>query len=149
MSSSPDVSTRSPGCTSTRFGMYSSRSGGSFSPPMTTPPTPLFSSTAPAAASRPTMSCTRAAWGASGPITRPTMPREPDHRHVRFDAVGRTAIDHHFERTRLRIAGDDARRERRGGDGALQVQRLLERARPGRLRLFLLELSLELDHPLT
>ena len=40
------------------------------------PPTPLFSSIAPAAAARPTISsCTRAACADGGPMTRPTTPR--------------------------------------------------------------------------
>jgi hypothetical protein len=76
-------------------------------------------------------------------------PARSDHRHVGFDPVGRAPIDHHFERPGLRIPRDDAGGQRRRRQAALQIQCLFEPPCFGRLRLFLLQLSLELGHALT
>ncbi len=64
-------------------------SGGSPSTPTAIPPARVRSLTAPTAAFRSMMSCTRAACDATGPMTRPTTPFGAITAMSGLDAVGR------------------------------------------------------------
>ncbi len=75
-------------------------------------------------------------------MTRPTTPPAPMTAMSGVDAVGRPAIDRDRERAGRRIAGDDARGQRRRRLALLESQRVLERVRAAGDRLLLLELGL-------
>ena len=93
MPSTPDATTTSPAVTSARFDTSSMPSGGSPSTPTAIPPARVRSLTAPAAALRSMMSCTRERVRGHRADDAPDHALRRDHRHVGLDAVGRAAID--------------------------------------------------------
>src|SRR5215210_1916312 len=115
----PDVTTRSPSCTSAVPGTYSIRS---VSPcPTTTPCALVRSMRAPAAALRSMSICTLAA-RALGRITRPTTP-----------AGGRSLVDGHRPELGTGAGGDDFRRRRLQLGPLPQFQQLAQAAAALRL----------------